>query len=372
MTISNELDMHDGTAFGNSGIRVVAGMSVTFDGNLSTDDAPQTTFTKSGLGELVFDPALPWLPAGQENAWGLKIDEGNVILRQLPEHDPGFSNWQTGPLVLRGTGTSLELDGATTLNATTFDNAGFRLLNAEAGSSTEIYIDGPTVMKIGGGNGSNQILGKIVKTGFGALWFGGDSLGSDAIGSRYDGRGDLDVCEGSVLFGGMPNTDDGSRAFPNDIVLRIQDQASIVKQQDQPGTVQSLHVNDFTGSGVAEMNLFTIGLGLGDGSLNVDLDQHGRFGIFDTLNKIGDAPLRFIAEPGAAISIAPGAKITINDGAVEVDGSRGLDPFTDTGGGGSLAVESNVVTGGLHVTAGTVSVDSLSGTGRTRVEAVPN
>ena len=364
--IGNDIDMHDATSFGDSGIRVVVGQSLLVDGNLSTNDAPQATFTKRGGGQLVFDPLVPWLPGGQDNAWGLRIEAGDVVLNQLPEHDPGFSTWQTGPLVLEGTSTSLAVTATTIGNAANPGNAGFRLLQASAGSDTKIDVDLPADLKLGGGNGSNQLLGRIEKTGAGELWFGGDSLGSDAIGSRFDGRGELDIVQGTVRFGNMPNTDDGSRAFPNDIVLRIQDQALLIKEQDQPGSVQSLYVNDLAGAGFAEMVLSDLGGVLGDGSLNVDLDQLGTLEINGILRKLGNAPLRFSAQPGATISI--NGALRIDDGTVEADGS-GIDPFTDTTTGVSLDVDNNSTADGLRITAGTVQVNSLIGTGRTRVEA---
>ena len=367
MTITNELDMHDAIDFGDSRISVLPGITARFSGNMSTAASPHATFNKTGAGQLIFDPALPWLPLGQENSWGLQIEGGDVVLQQLPEYDPGFAAWETGPLVLRSVSTILSVTANTQVNATNYGNAGFRVLNADANSFTTVDVALGSELKLAGVNSRNQIFGQIDKTGQGVLWLGGDSSGGDAVGSRYDGRGDLNIIAGTVRIGNHVGTDDAARAFPDDVVLRIQDQATLIKEQDQPGRVQSLYINDQVGGGVAEMILFGGGP-LGDGSVNVDLDQHGTFEILGSLNKLGNSPLRFRAQPGATIAIGPGATLEVNDGTVEVDGS-GIDPFTDTILGNSLAVISNSVTDGFRVTAGNVRVSGVSGLGRTRVEA---
>ncbi len=369
MTISNELDLHDATAFGSSQIRVPVGETLRFNGNMSTAAAPQATFTKNGAGRMIFDPTLPWQPFNQENSWGLRVSGGGeAVLHQLPEYDPLFGAWQTGPLVFDGTGTSLVITNNVLPNAFTIANAGFRVLHAEANSFTNVDVALGVDLVVAGVNDRHQVFGAIEKRGPGTLWFGGDSSGGDAVGSRYDGRGDLNIIEGAVRFGNLPGTDDFGRAFPDDVILRIQDQATLIKEQDQPGQVQSLYVNDQSGGGFAEITLFGGFSPLGDGSLNADINSLGNFDIRGALRKLGNAPLRFSAQMGAAININPGAGLLIDDGTVEVDGS-GIDPFTDTVGGNSLSVVSNVTTGGLRVTGGNVRVESLMGTGRTRVES---
>ena len=116
------------------------------------------------------------------------------------------------------------------------------------------------------------------------------------------------------------------------------------------------------------MILFDAGGLNGDGSVNVDLDRHGTFEILGRLNKLGNAPLRFSAQPGATVAIGPAATLEVNDGSVHVDGS-GIDPFTDTVGGNSLAVVNNSLTDGFRVIAGNVRIAGVAGLGRTRVEA---
>ncbi|QEG33553.1 hypothetical protein [Bythopirellula goksoeyrii] len=363
--ILNNIDLHDTFQFANAGIEVLSGQSVIFEGNMSTADAPQGTLTKQGAGRLEFNPLLPWSPLGQENLWGLRIAQGDVQLHQLPEYEPGPFNWQMGPLVFTGLTTSLDVSSAAIGNATNFDNAGFRVLRASPGTTTKLSVDTNTDLKIAGASDPNEIYGRVDKVGRGTLWLGGDSSGGDAHGSRYDGRGDLNIMEGAVRIGNLPGTDDAARAFPDDIILRIQNNATLIKEQDQPGRVHSLFVNDQSGPGVAEVILFGGFSPLGDGSLNVELDANGTFDITGVLLKLGNAPLRFSAQPGATVNISGG--IQIDDGTVEVDGS-GIDPFTDTVGGNSIAVTNNVITGGLRITAGTVSVQNLSGLGRTRVD----
>ncbi|TWU29674.1 hypothetical protein [Bythopirellula polymerisocia] len=369
MTIFNELDMHDAVAFGSSQIRVPVGVTLRFDGNMSTAAAPQATFTKNGAGRLIFDPALPWQPFNQENSWGLRVSGGGeAILHQLPEYDPLFGAWQTGPLILDGPGTSLVVSNNVLPNAFTIANAGFRVLHAVPNSFTNIEVALGVDLVVAGVNDRHQVFGSIDKRGPGTLWFGGDSSGGDAVGSRYDGRGDLNIFEGAVRFGNVLGTDNGARAFPNDMVLHLQNQATLIKEQDQPGQLQSLYINDFAGGGIAEMIMFDIAAGFGDGSINLNLDSLGTFSIVGDLRKLGNAPLRFSAQPGATINIGPGARLLIDDGTVEVDGS-GIDPFTDTLGGNSLTVTSNSTTGGLRITDGNVRIQQLSGSGRTRVEA---
>jgi hypothetical protein len=368
-SFANTIDLHDTFAFGNSGIEVLAGVSADFKGNFSTAAAPQGTFTKRGPGRLVFDPSVPWSPVAGENLWGLRHEEGDVVLAQLPEYEPGPVNWQTGPLVLRGSPfvpASLVVTNATVANATNPDNAGFRVLNVEGGSLTQVIVEPGADLKLAGVNARNEVFGGINKLGQGTLWFGGDSSGRDAVGSHYTGRGDLDIREGTVIVGGLAGTDDLARAFPDDVVLRIQDGAKLVKMQDQPGRVQSLYIGDASPVfGIADLTLLPSGTGLGDGSLNANIGPLGALHIRGVLIKDGPAPLRLSAQPGAAITVTGG--LNIIDGAVEVDAS-GIDPLTDTISGISMGVNTNGP-GTLHVTAGTARVNGLGGTGRTRVEA---
>jgi hypothetical protein len=364
-TIFNDLDLHDATAFGNSTIEVPPGVVAEFKGGMSTAAAPQGTFAKRGLGAMVFDPSVPWSPLGGENTWGLQLVEGVARLNQLPEYEPGPLNWQVGPLVSSG-GSSLFVTAASVANAFNPANAGFRVLNAEGGSNMRIEIDAGAELKLAGVGAPNLLYGAIEKIGPGTLWLGGDSTGGDADGSHYTGRGDLNIVDGSVIVGGLPGTDDLARAFPDDVVLRIQDGAKLVKMQDQPGHVQSFYIGDASPVfGIADLTLLPSGTGLGDGSLNANIGPLGALHIRGVLIKDGSAPLRLSAQPGATITVFGG--LNIIDGAIEVDAS-GIDPLTDTVSGVSMGV-STTGPGTLHVTAGTARVNGLGGTGRTRVEA---
>ena len=367
-TIFNELDLHDATAFGNSTIEVPTGISADFKGNMSTKDAQQGTITKRGPGRLALDPAPPWLPFSAENSWGLRLVEGEVVLGQLPEWEDPALRWQTGPLILDSINGSLFVTASTVTNATNPSNAGFRLLSVGSGiGGTRVTVDAGAELKLAGVDGHHEIYGGLQKLGPGVLWLGGDSSGGDAVGANYTGRGDLDIREGTVRIGHLPGTDDLGRAFPDDVVLRIQNHAALIKEQDQPGQVQSLYINDASAGGIAEMTLFGGISPLGDGSLNVNLDSLGTLDVSGTLHKLGNAPLRFSAQPGATIHLAPGANLLIDDGSVEVDGS-GIDPFTDTVTAASLAVANNSATNGLRVTAGNVRILGLTGSGQTRVD----
>jgi len=366
--IPNPIDLHDAFVGGQSGIDTVGGIGAFFTGMLTTDSSPGGTFQKRGTGMLVFDPAVPWSPAGGSNAWGIRIAEGEVDLHQLPEFVAGtLPAWNVGPLMFEGTHLALTARSSTVTNATDPNNTGFRYLESQPGSDVHLTVETGAELKLAGVGSRNQIFGQIIKQGQGELWLGGDSSGGDAVGSRYDGRGDLNIVEGVVRVGNMPGTDNAARAFPDDIVLRIQDGAALIKEQDQPGRVQSLYINDMVGGGTANMMLFG-GSPAGDGSLNVNLNSLGSLMFVGNLNKLGNAPLRFSAATGADIQILPGATMEIIDGTVEVDGS-GIDPFTDVNTGVSVGVNNNSFIGGFHVTGGTVRVDSLQGAGRTRVEA---
>ena len=367
--IYNNLDFHDAFAFGNSTIEVSAGQSVAFAGNMSTADSMQATITKAGDGRMVFKPSSPWSPLGGENSWGVRLVRGDLVLNQLPEYDPGIGDWSTGPLILDNGffPASLNVTSSTQATAANPDNAGFRVLHSVGSSMVPVTVDPGAELRVAGVGQHNEVLGRIDKLGKGTLWFGGDSSGGDAVGSSYEGRGDLNIVEGTVRFGNLLGTNDAARAFPDDMIVRIQDQAILIKEQDQPGQLHSLYVNDQSGLGVAEVHLFGGFSPLGDGSLNVDLDANGTFDITGLLIKNGNAPLRFRAQPGATVKINPAA-LQIDDGIIEVDGS-GIDPFTDTVTGNSLAVTSNTTTGGLLVTSGNVRIQQLSGSGRTRIEA---
>ena len=303
-TFANTIDLHDTFAFGESNIEVMAGVSADFKGNMSTAAAPQGTFTKRGPGRLVFDPSVAWSPLGNENTWGLRLEEGDTVLQQLPEYDPGLGLWQTGPLVLRGSPffgpATLTVTGATVVNAANPDNAGFRVLHVEGGSSTRVAVDLGADLRLAGVGNRNEVFGRLEKIGPGTLWFGGDSSGGNADGSHYTGRGDLDIRGGTVRFGNLPGTDNLARAFPDDVVLRLEDQTVMIKEQDQSGQVHSLYINDVSGGGSADVILFGGFSPLGDGSLNVDLDSLGRFSIAGDLRKLGNAPLRFSANPAPA------------------------------------------------------------------------
>jgi hypothetical protein len=355
-------------------IEVDAGVTATLCSNFDFSWAPTTYLEKDGSGTLTYTATSSPVAPGANNAWGLKLTSGLVIVNQLPVNlgcDSGpvifnNGNLQVTPVPL---GMTWDTDPA----------YGFRNIVSFKGTFSTVTVDDGALFRTHGIVPS-EILGTIRFVGNDPDGTSGDNvvhLSRNMAVAVTSTPGDFSSGNGTMTFQDV-TVYMSSRGPLNNLnvlpqeagfVLQLNDGVlfNASQQNNVCGEVQFNSSNNLLKPVQIDGELAPA---ISPNPLNLTPDTWTIYGTGYTTwsgitEKVGAGTVAIKRSTGAPVSVNANTLLKISGGAFEAGGTA--DPFTDTITNLSLDIVNNSTAAGLLISGGVKKVDTLSGNGNTTV-----